>query len=416
MQNRHTVFSRPIPSTIKVADKPLLLGGVPKFISTNEFVKMMGMERWTETIEYQSIFEYQVTDTSYSLVQQVFHSIDQVRSGLVVCNMGAVGSGVFTEKDIPKGFFVAMYAGDALRDESSSLNMDYLLTVKEKDFEVIFDAGKIGNISRFFQHAPSSLTDYKFKGITHNQVCTENLNMVTVAHQNVIFNVFQAKRLIKKGEQLCFAYNDDNFEEYWMTKNIVPSLFKIDGSILSSDCYTFKSVIVKVGNSENTIIVKGVLEDVMSQLEIEPLKIESPDGNISYSVSKEEFYAAWDKKSPFVHLSRPSEAKLNPVMPNRLFQPAIKPADASIEKELNRILGSFLSEKFKYIEARKTAFIQVSDEDKLTKLAEYLSSKGLTVETGRNANTKQPLMYVRNPDINVLIGILEIEKSLLRPS
>lgn len=429
------LFETSNPVTLNIADKPLGLGGVVRSVNTDAFVKAKGMTGWTETIKYpenmkHASFKPAITQESLKL------RLDQmkiIQSKLVICNMGAIGDGVFAMEDIPANIWLANYSGLEVNKNACSFSGRYAFRVgNENEGMSIIDAGEWGGISRFFQHAPYTLTNYNFeKNVNLNEIAIGNLTPVFTSFNNVKFVMFRTNRLIKKGEPLCYNYNsyaDDTdssqaLKDYWGALGIWPLLFKKDGSILSQDSYFYEKVNLSIrlpgawwvrSDVSMTAVVNNLEEGLpyptwVGSLDhpVQCVQSGKDEFGMRCYISNEDFKKVWscNKQSPILFFSKPNlmlgKSDPNPVQ--------MKRTPENVARELKRISGALCLGGWKCLADCKRAFIETTadkDED-LKLLSEYLKANGLNVAYGKNGNTKLPLMHFL--DIPSLERLAEIE-------
>ncbi len=147
----------------------------------------------------------------------------------VVVNMGEkMGHGLFLAHDakpIKMGELVVCYSG-SLSENETPLFSDYSITVdpsfKHEYHSVLInpnnlpsiDSAKVGNLSRFVQHAPDQMQMHKQlidKDHMADKVATANLQIRVVIYQGFPVLCLQAFRDILPGEILSFSYGQEYF-------------------------------------------------------------------------------------------------------------------------------------------------------------------------------------------------------------
>lgn len=256
------------PDSILVADRPLRLGGKVESLAVGEFQKRFGCAysdsiTITPDVAVGPIYESIVGEIpSSELKRQVQKVLRSTSSNLVICNMGALGHGVFALNDIPKDTVVAIYGGTIMRGDKVSSQRDYAISYHQTNLS--FSTLKHRGIASFMQHLPEALKvpdPKRFSQILKmvgQEVSEDDLKLNielystefssdearrSVAVENIRkeflkFNNFPVIALvtqtdIKAGDQLGFNYGHG----YWLSRNITPEFFDKKGQILSLDLY-----------------------------------------------------------------------------------------------------------------------------------------------------------------------------------
>lgn len=177
-------------------------------------------------------------------------------NNFIICKMSqGIGAGIFLAQDakvIPMGSIVMLYAGalEVLprnQNISSDYAMNFSLLLKMNICDILdedslevrvhIDAEKIGNLSRFIQHAPLDV-ELKYMRDSNGikaKITTANLIQGVDWHLGFPVIYLLAARDICPGEQLLLSYGKD----YWSTffgnnSRINPYLFDVHGNIIAS--------------------------------------------------------------------------------------------------------------------------------------------------------------------------------------
>ena len=117
-----------------------------------------------------------------------------------------LGWGVFAEQDLMPMHYIGEYAGIVRRKKRSDAKNAYCFEysiVSDESTRYTIDAMDQGGIVRFINHSS-----------------TPNLTSALATYQNLSHIVIFARRLIKKGEQLCYDYGP----AYWSKRTLPQKL------------------------------------------------------------------------------------------------------------------------------------------------------------------------------------------------
>lgn len=245
-------YAKP-PETLKIADKPPLLGGKIQEIPREEFCKAQGF-RYTAGVEVESALRDRLWHEDPH-AKSADHNIEYIaahpRTDLVIAPMGeGVGMGVFLAPDaapIPPNTAIMIYEGVLDGDERGYIEgSDYLLGFSyEVKPNILYDhfklqgyamhAAKVGGITRFVQggmgdHELSEATGLSSADKKH--IPTANLVQVINVHVGCPTGFLVTTREILPGEPLTYCYG----KEYWAQrpKKIFDSKGTIIGEMLNN--------------------------------------------------------------------------------------------------------------------------------------------------------------------------------------
>lgn len=111
----------------------------------------------------------------------------------VIVKRGIAGLGLFADQDIPKNTVIIEYIGERITpEEANNRGGKYLFEVDET---VTIDGKMRGNRARYINHScdPNCESEIKKKRV-----------------------FIQSIKDIKKGEELCYDYGPEYFEEYFV--------------------------------------------------------------------------------------------------------------------------------------------------------------------------------------------------------
>lgn len=342
---------------------------------------------------------------------------------------------------MPKGTWVAMYAGYALpvseQHPIETHNNIYAVAIPGISGNMIgtVNAEKYGNIARFYQHLPQTanqststnditLDDYQFSGINKHDVAAANLEEVLISYQGYPVAFFRTSRDVKKDEQLGWDYG----RKYWPALDIVPCLFDKKGTPINPSLYLPNKVLLRV--CENVKRKRHAdlfipLKDFYQDFRNGPIKIDAE--KIIFTITQADFDQAFEKykHSPFIIIDKPSHVEQVALQDQTTsigsgLKFGFHKEDKSeiIREELNRITGLLGLPKWGYNKAKNIAFLaaeHVESEGVIRDLAAYLESKGLKIKVGHHKETNKPLIYVENADklLSPSIEYIEEMKPLL---
>lgn len=256
------------PKFIPVADQPLRQGGKVEYLAVEEFQKRLGCT-YSEGVSLGAStqitpFREDITSelTSTQLKQQVEKVLKSTYDHLVLCNMGELGYGVFTSKDIPKYSVVAIYSGTLMQGSKVSNAQDHAKGYYGTNMS--FSTLQHRGIASFMQHLPEQpkcesakafcqvlkmhgqnvseeqlklnveLYSTKFTpAFARNFVAIENIKCEFLNFNTVPVIAMLTNRAVKAGEQLGFNYG----YSYWLSRKITPELFDSNGAKLSWNLY-----------------------------------------------------------------------------------------------------------------------------------------------------------------------------------
>lgn len=229
-------------------------------IKTEDFVKRFNMVQWVETnvIAKGKEPELPRDDTMRKVpLTYLVGKLEQakvLRDHLVVTNMeGDVGCGVLTTKAIKKNSIVTTYSGliqctteffyGAMHEG------DYVFGLcqnEDNDIRTSVNAERYGNISRFIQHAPSSLDEYVIRG--NAKIVTANLFIIDLEYGGYSTTCLVANRDIQPKEMLFWDYG----KNYWLPCKKA-ALFSIYGELIDPNLYTLNSTKTESSNFKFTL-------------------------------------------------------------------------------------------------------------------------------------------------------------------
>jgi hypothetical protein len=245
-------YAKP-PETLKVADKPPLLGGKIQEVPRDEFCRAQGF-RYTAGIEIESGLRdrlWHADPHAKSVDINIEYITTHPRTDLVLAPMGeGTGMGVFLAPDaapIPANRAIMIYEGVLDGYERGNCEgSDYLLGFSyEVKPNILYDhfkqqgyamhAAKVGGIARFVQ---GGMGDYELSEATglssedKRHIPTANLVQVINVHGGCPTGFLVTTREILPGEPLMFCYG----KEYWAQrpKKIFDSKGAIIGEILNN--------------------------------------------------------------------------------------------------------------------------------------------------------------------------------------
>lgn len=291
---------------IKFADKPLNQGGKPIITSVAEFQSYLGVPL-SDSIYFDNGLKIEDIKfgenirgfiSSRLLCNQIKNLLSHPRDDLVVCKMGNVGLGIFSESNIPKDTVILIYGGEVTKGVTTTNSKDEALQFHGSAF--IFATNKSRSLASLLQHLPekshfSNIKEFQsilemsgqnlseselkqnselystefFSADTKENVMTENLRLEYVNYNGIPLIAIVTNEDIKPGDQLGFNYG----YEYWLSRKIIPEFFDKLGAIIPPACYIktfgclqfpggftytgeYKPLIdaVKIGQQEITIV------------------------------------------------------------------------------------------------------------------------------------------------------------------
>lgn len=123
-----------------------------------------------------------------------------------------VGYGLFARRPYSQNSIIGFYTGYLTSDVvDQEYAFEWVGTPYEED-RLAIDGLKMGNATRFMNHAPTYIDGHK------NHKC--NVSAVEVFYNGLPHILFIAERSIASKEQLCYDYGDG----YWEKKGVKPSL------------------------------------------------------------------------------------------------------------------------------------------------------------------------------------------------
>lgn len=123
-----------------------------------------------------------------------------------------VGYGLFARKAYAQNSVIGCYTGYLTSDV---VDQEYAFEWVDTSYRkacLAIDGSKMGNATRFMNHAPTRIDEQK------NTKC--NVSTVAVFYNGLPYIIFIADRVIAPKEQLCYDYGDG----YWEKKGVEPSL------------------------------------------------------------------------------------------------------------------------------------------------------------------------------------------------
>ncbi len=250
------LFDCPARTVLKVADKPLLLGGKIKEIATSDFCASEGVT-WTESVMGPKGLK-DIIDTEFvgqtlgaeeiAIADRLTHPLD-----LVICSMDpSVGKGVFLSPNCPsikKGEIVVVYAGKLSDSGKRTDDPDFdpydVLCCESELFAMQNDPtfpkqGHISglthrNIASYIQDGPvkEELEMTIFHKSVEGKLAMANLKMQTGIYRGCPVTYLVATDDIFSGQQLLFPYSNKTF---WPAAKkhlrIERRYFMLDGSII----------------------------------------------------------------------------------------------------------------------------------------------------------------------------------------
>jgi hypothetical protein len=203
-----------MPLNINYADDLLCNNPPIQALGIQEFSAMVGRLRGHDFTWLDGVITIDGIEHKVSTVRQI-QSQDNY---LVVCNMGELGLGVFTQKLIPAGAVIACYAG--VISTTPNTGDKYQFDNKRHQF---ISAKYQGNLSSFVQHAPANSE----KGYEYSVYEAVFANIDVKADDTGMLWLV-AKCDIVAQEQLVCDYVDD----YWHNANTTPKNFDRFGRVL----------------------------------------------------------------------------------------------------------------------------------------------------------------------------------------
>lgn len=256
--------------TIRIADKPLKLGGKIETIAIEEFEIKLGTSL-DESIYIDSRlnatkikFQENVAGDlpPEQLRKQIEKLLQSPYENLVLCKMDNLGYGLFADKDIPKDTVIAIYAGTIISGEKVADQKDQALAFHDANLSVSTQHSR--GIASFMQHLPEKmripdprvfsqilkmtgqnvsveqlklnveLYSTRFTNpSTLNDIATENVRKEYINYRGWPLIVMVANENIKKGDQLGFNYSYD----YWFSRMLTPEFFYRTGQVVPHESY-----------------------------------------------------------------------------------------------------------------------------------------------------------------------------------
>lgn len=262
------VVSARSPKSIPVADKPINQGGKIEHLAIDEFEKRfhctyndgVSVDRKSKITPFNENITGDVSASQ--LKQQVTRLLKVGCSGLVICNMGESGHGVFTLKSIPKDTVVAIYAGTMIEGKKVINKKDYILGYY--DSNISFSTKHHRGIASFIQHLPeepkfdepkkmSAVLNMVGQKISEEQlklnvelystefespqirrlVATENVRAEFLNYNKFPLIAMVTNSDIEPGCQLGFNYG----YHYWLSRNVTPEFFDKKGNAIAHSLY-----------------------------------------------------------------------------------------------------------------------------------------------------------------------------------
>jgi hypothetical protein len=235
------------PKAVKVAEVFQGTRTVFKEVPLSEFLTMTHRTGWTETfLVDKAKGEKPFSEESYSIVRDLL-SWDHEAFGFI--NMKEYGWAAVCLKRIPKGtkiLFSGIVREERLEAKVSTTN-SHCQTLRETSHSIVFiDPKDIGNVSSFFQHAPSeaALPGYQFAtGAVKKRVKTANFaarRIIVEEEQEVL--CLESLRDIEPFELPTFDYSIS----MWRKLRQTPELFDEKLEAIPHKDYSYKDVYVKV--------------------------------------------------------------------------------------------------------------------------------------------------------------------------
>ncbi len=443
-----------IPETVNVANKPLRLGGISKEVPTMEFARQQNMTDWCEGLvaDNNDIHDFPKHLGYFTIPKSsIISDIKEYQKKIVICYMGdEAGYGACALEEIPENTYVALYSGQIIpvndkhpfKDHSNpyAASLDYILSGKPG---ASINAEKIGNISRFFQHAPENLDDYNVTNIDLNTIATANLEIAKFSYQGNPFICFKTKRKMQMGEPFLWDYR----RVYWEGMELQPRLFDLDGRIINPTSYILKmkNIMIDFESNHKSYHIGLTSPIDITQLTKEdfPLSIENEEYKVG--ISYEQFQQALkDQRNAYelnfsdpvfiYHITKEHSTKQK--------QPAHEENDINkrstfnfnnmfidkptlINQQLRRISNVLLPAlNWSYDEKKKTAVLNGVETDRVAikilaeHLKKYKDQFNLVIAHGNNPTTKLPTIYVQKLEKidqleNIDVASLPINKLFL---
>lgn len=298
------------PNYLWVSKKPLKLGGIPEKLHISDIVNTFNFKYseniWiSEEISNHNFGHNPNNQNEWIKISS--YALNPLNDKLVICYINEkVGYGVFAKEIIKAGTIVALYSGEIIPRSSATSNYGMAIKGGNNDCFAV-DSKNIGGIARFIQHMPFSTKrvvnfiknsdldsffprlfangilldeetvkrlrkienvdqimknekfsesleeinkdiDEEIKTITffeniENVLACANIKQYCILYNQKPVVFYEACIDIQPGEQLGVTYN----QNYWLTRNIFPELFYLDGGIIPSNKY---SRLVSQGKSD----------------------------------------------------------------------------------------------------------------------------------------------------------------------
>jgi hypothetical protein len=292
--NKSLLFDVKRPTRIAYADKPLNLGGVFRYISVQEFERLLNI-KYDENIyvdrSVQPTIQRPADQLSslkgwYEGKEDVIELLKDPTKHLVICKMGKHGYGVFAAADLPKEKFISLYAGTLIhRQNTPKIGGDDVLAFQP---ELVIREGLQDNtplmdphtstgygfslrngrgIGSLFQHLPGErafplIED--FRNMLHARdghwhdinylklnmelystefvdpdmlrtLATQNIQIRPLIHNGYPVIGMQTVFPIKKGQLIGYSYP----VPYWQRRDKLPEFFTQDGAPISTLFYKY---------------------------------------------------------------------------------------------------------------------------------------------------------------------------------
>ncbi|MFN7094574.1 MAG: SET domain-containing protein-lysine N-methyltransferase, partial [Burkholderiales bacterium] len=256
---------------IPFAIKPLPQGGEIVYLTPAEFQEKFGCtyseslhgnkEELSAYLGNEKLYKaLQNVELSEPRLKDVYYRLNNPLQSAVICDMGEVGYGLFASKDIAPGTVLFMYSGQVEIVGKQSIQDYYAsswllgIDLKDKQFQQLqaknvnplISSAKVGNLSRFMQHLPSSL-DNELGDIIFtdknslNAIATNNVQFCTMIINNTPTLVCWTENGIEKHEQIGFSYG----RNYWNFGSREPLYFDKMGAVIPTHSYTYKSNLIR---------------------------------------------------------------------------------------------------------------------------------------------------------------------------
>ncbi len=246
-------------TSIPVANKPPLLGGVIHEFSQEEFYQKFGLffregiwldETFSKEELYKAKQKISSTFPTTHFYRKIPHIIDHPFENVCIAFIDSkVGYGVFATRKIKKGMLVCIYSGEigSIFDKNlKGLEHGYVNT------QFCFKQTMSRGIASFLQHFPidpkASKSENKKETMqeeseiyftqfisdeVRQKLATVNLDKEYLIYNGIPLVAFVANRDIEAGEQLGIKYG----LHYWRAIKIHPEFFEKSGAVIPKQYY-----------------------------------------------------------------------------------------------------------------------------------------------------------------------------------